>query len=136
MVFFPKRIFDLNSILDISLPDSRKKKRVVLFDELLKISSLRLYTFKEKGITCCSCAREGSHFRLQKTDRERIFHLGLWSDDGIEMTKDHIVPKSFGGYDHIDNMQTMCEECNVLKSNYVTEKDYQNGYFKKGDNNV
>lgn len=31
------------------------------------------------------------------------------------MTKDHIVPKSKGGPDKIENYQTMCTECNCIK---------------------
>jgi hypothetical protein len=33
------------------------------------------------------------------------------------MTKDHKQPKSKGGADHIDNMQTLCCTCNELKGN-------------------
>ena len=29
------------------------------------------------------------------------------------MTKDHIVPKSKGGADHLDNLETMCDQCNL-----------------------
>ena len=33
------------------------------------------------------------------------------------MTKDHIIPKSKGGKDILDNFQTMCFECNTKKGN-------------------
>lgn len=33
------------------------------------------------------------------------------------MTKDHITPKSKGGLDKIENMQTMCIVCNQEKGN-------------------
>ena len=39
----------------------------------------------------------------------------MFSEDGTMMTKDHIIPKSKGGPDCIDNFQTMCEECNKKK---------------------
>jgi len=33
------------------------------------------------------------------------------------MTVDHIVPKSKGGLRTLDNLQPMCENCNVKKGN-------------------
>ena len=40
------------------------------------------------------------------------------------MTKDHILPKKWGGKDDIDNMQTMCKDCNEAKgSQYNLEID-------------
>ena len=36
-------------------------------------------------------------------------------DDGIELTKDHIMPKSKGGSDELDNLQTLCGPCNFKK---------------------
>jgi hypothetical protein len=35
----------------------------------------------------------------------------------VQMTKDHIKPRSRGGKDHIGNMQTLCCRCNELKGN-------------------
>jgi 5-methylcytosine-specific restriction enzyme A len=35
------------------------------------------------------------------------------------MTRDHIIPKSKGGSDHLNNMQTMCTKCNNKKGNSI-----------------
>jgi 5-methylcytosine-specific restriction endonuclease McrA len=40
----------------------------------------------------------------------------------VLMTKDHIVPKSKGGKNHISNMQTMCCHCNSTKGNKSPEE--------------
>ena len=38
------------------------------------------------------------------------------------MTKDHILPKSRGGKNHISNMQTMCCRCNSKKGDKTPEQ--------------
>jgi hypothetical protein len=45
-------------------------------------------------------------------------HFNLYAmENGIEvlMTKDHILPVSHGGPEHLCNLQTMCMTCNLLK---------------------
>lgn len=84
--------------------------------------SLRFHTFK-KSIRCRNCGIEGKFFALERpvNHTEEQYHFNMYAvlENGQEllMTKDHIVPKSKGGKDHIDNMQTMCKVCNELKSN-------------------
>jgi len=87
-----------------------------LEEQLQRKESLRLRAFT-KSCTCVNCGRKGSTLRWQKAKRDRCssYHLGLWSDDNVQFTKDHIVPKSNGGTNHIDNIQTLCEICNVAK---------------------
>jgi len=92
--------------------------------DLIKISSLRLATFKYKGCKCIKCGTEGTYFFKEKHNRKgKIYHFNLYgiNAEGIEvlMTKDHIIPKSKGGKNYIDNMQTMCQYCNCEKGNKV-----------------
>jgi 5-methylcytosine-specific restriction endonuclease McrA len=46
-------------------------------------------------------------------------HLNLYhkarNGQLLLMTQDHIMPRSRGGADHIDNLQTMCSQCNCFK---------------------
>ena len=51
----------------------------------------------------------------------------------IQMTTDHIVPKSLGGTNQRTNLQTMCEICNHSKQNY-NNIDY-NKYYYNGETN-
>jgi 5-methylcytosine-specific restriction endonuclease McrA len=37
--------------------------------------------------------------------------------DGVTLHVDHIVPVSRGGLTLDDNLQTLCQECNLGKSN-------------------
>jgi len=101
-----------------------------------KLSSDRYELFLEKGITCTSCGIKGRYFalersipkkhkklKIEKRNRMEIYHFNLYAIDNngkeVLMTKDHIIPKSKGGRNHISNYQTMCYECNREKSNNV-----------------
>lgn len=85
--------------------------------------SLRYKTFIEKGYKCVCCGRTGAYYALEKSNGSKAMraHFNLYSDDDVLMTKDHIYPKSKGGRDCIENMQTMCSICNVKKGNHIPE---------------
>lgn len=71
-------------------------------------ASLSGYTFVRPGKwyavlardkwTCCSCGRSTRAH-------------------GVLLEVDHIVPRSKGGTDDLDNLQTLCKKCNLGKSN-------------------
>ena len=84
--------------------------------------SWRYRTFYQKGLKCACCNRVGSYFKLH-TDSKNIerAHFNLFAEDGTMMTKDHIIPKSKGGPDCIENFQTMCEECNKEKKDTMPD---------------
>ena len=86
-------------------------------------TSLRYKTFIEKGYMCVCCGRVGSYYALEKSkgSNQNRAHFNLYSDDDVLMTKDHILPKSKGGADCIENMQTMCAICNRAKGSTVPD---------------
>ena len=79
--------------------------------------SLRYMTFYQKGVKCVCCGKEGTHFKLCGEEGSNRRHFNLYADDGTLITKDHIIPASKGGPDHVANMQTMCTVCNSAKGN-------------------
>ena len=84
---------------------------------VVRLKSLRYETFK-KSLQCCCCGLEGEFFKLEMIEDDPAPHFNLYgvkNGKHIMFTKDHIVPKSKGGKDHISNMQTMCEPCNGFK---------------------
>lgn len=118
------------------VPDSdRGKVRIKLSGYMVKVSSQRLITFKRSpscvvcGITGDMLVLEFGGSRLPKPGdkNQGSPHLNFyakWDDSDIKllkgrksilMTKDHIVPRSKGGTDALDNYQTMCFRCNEFK---------------------
>lgn len=90
--------------------------------------SMRYATFYQKGCSCVVCGKTGTYFQLDPDEDggniENRRHFNLYAEDGTLMTKDHILPKKWGGDDVIDNFQTMCETCNMAKgSQYEMEID-------------
>lgn len=57
---------------------------------------------RRDGYCCVWCGRNG---------RDWCLHI------------DHIKPWSAGGSDRTDNLRTLCERCNLQRSNYVTSMD-------------
>jgi hypothetical protein len=72
---------------------------------------------------CPWCSLDGYTAQRRKTHQYVVPHLNLFAVDRaggmILMTKDHIYPKSKGGSDEIENMQTMCYRCNQYKADTV-----------------
>lgn len=85
----------------------------------------RLRVFYEKGIRCVYCGKEGKHL-IHARDRGGNRHIDLFTETFDLMTIDHILPKSKGGRDHIDNLQPMCQSCNSRKGdNYESYRVYK-----------
>jgi len=59
-------------------------------------ASLRHEVFVKDGFKCTDCGA---------TNKERTLHV------------DHIIPVSQGGGDELSNLQTLCDKCNLAKSN-------------------
>jgi len=91
---------------------------------MVRMTSQRYQLFASKGVTCVNCGVVGEFFGLEKSKYQEgdRCHFNLYGvKNGIEVmiTKDHIIPKSKGGNDHIDNYQVMCYECNKNKGSAI-----------------
>lgn len=75
----------------------------------------RLRVFYHKGTTCVTCGKIGTRL-IQGEGRGRN-HWDIYTDDLYPLTVDHIIPKSLGGSDDLDNLQPMCAGCNFKKGN-------------------
>ena len=90
---------------------------VVFRSHTVKMLSQRYRLFKRDGTTCVACNKIGTHFKLERHETSVRFHFNLYTDADELMTKDHIIAKSNGGPNTMENYQVMCEECNILKDN-------------------
>jgi hypothetical protein len=117
------------------LPDrhgQRGEYTGTFFGEKVGLGSVRYQLFKQKGVTCVHCGREGKIFILEKShERDVSPHFNLYAinnENGtfILMTKDHIIPKSKGGSLGLENLQVLCCKCNCKKGNKLEEELQQN----------
>jgi hypothetical protein len=80
-------------------------------------TSKRLKIFNRIGRTCVCCGIIATKIKKYKDRRNDQYFWSICTDDNIEMTVDHIKPKSLGGKNTIENYQPMCEPCNTKKGN-------------------
>lgn len=88
---------------DLMSPEWRKKKRPKGYEERKKMSQkLRYEVLRRDGFRCVLC--------------------GKTADDGIKLEVDHIKPVSKGGLTVLENLRTLCDECNGGKGSlYSTD---------------
>ena len=91
--------------------------------DLIKMDSQRYELFSKKGCKCVVCGLEGKYFAKERDRKCQTYHFNLYGineqGEEIMLTKDHIIPKSKGGANHISNYQTMCIVCNYAKGNKI-----------------
>ena len=121
--------YSIDEVFNLLGEDTLKETGKLIKSDSIEFNGYQIYkdswryrTFYQKGVRCACCGRIGTYFKL-KADSKNIerAHFNLFAEDGTLMTKDHIIPKSKGGPDCIENFQTMCEECNKKKRDIMPE---------------
>ena len=80
--------------------------------------------FYLRGTRCLKCGCKGTHFRVLP-DHSGVCpvkgELQLFTDDGMVMTKDHIIPVREQGPNHFKNYTPMCFKCNTARGHMPLE---------------
>jgi len=87
-------------------------------------------TCREKNLQmkCWTCGVEADRFILKQHRKEsnKTPVLELYAHTGaalVMMTRDHIIPVSLGGVNHVDNLRPACEPCNNKRKNSMTNAE-------------
>lgn len=62
---------------------------------------------------------DGMRYDVLKRDNFKCVLCGMSSKDGAILHVDHIIPISKGGKTEMNNLRTLCEKCNIGKSNKI-----------------
>lgn len=124
--------------------ENKKQRNLIeLNGDFISVNSVRLYTYKIHGVKCKFCGLEGTFFAKERQKSKTgnphgKWHLNLYAIDEnnyeIMITSDHIIPKSKGGSEQIENRQPLCMKCNLKKGNKMSDSALSEIIVKWCDN--
>jgi len=94
----------------------------------------RLKVFHLKGCKCVECGIEATQIALGEGKGKKAGkHWDVYTSDFYPLTVDHIIPKSRGGGEGLDNKQPMCYKCNQKKGSRLPGEENEPGF---GESNI
>jgi len=76
-------------------------------------------SFKSKSKRKRTGVPRGLRKEVFKRDGYKCVQCGASKEDGATLHVDHIIPVAKGGTDELDNLQTLCKDCNLNKSDVI-----------------
>ena len=115
-------VYKIEDVLPYAVEDKKSPNAQRSYQGgMVNMFSDRYKTFSTSGTKCVKCGLQGEFFALEKDYKATRYHFNLYGKDAdgrdLLFTKDHIVPISKGGRNHVSNYQTMCCKCNCEKAN-------------------
>ena len=96
----------------------------VTYSELLKRVEKRRLEYQDRRMANAAehaKVTRAIRYDVLRRDNFRCVRCGRGKEDGVKLHVDHIVPVSRGGKSVMDNLQTLCEDCNYGKGNKYKE---------------
>lgn len=84
-----------------------------------EIKVILMYNTPVKAKRKRSGVPRGIRHEVFKRDNYTCVECGARKEDGATLHVDHIIPVSKGGTDELDNLQTLCSDCNLNKSDVI-----------------
>lgn len=108
-----------------------RKTLIQVGEQWYKIKLRKELEVFRRNPKCATCPRSGVQFLLftrvsaqySKHFLDKHLNIQLVSSDLMMMNIDHIVPKSKGGSNELDNYQTMCFVCNTGKADFLPDTE-------------
>lgn len=103
-----------------SADEQFKKNCGFFYCDEKRCQDCEFYEFKENGKKIITKNRDPIDSRLRhecfKRDKYKCVECGKTTEE-TTLHADHILPVSQGGKDELNNLQTLCQACNLAKSN-------------------
>lgn len=114
-------LFGIETVFDMFLREHKKAKRE---RERERKREKRRQEYQDRRM-----ANDAEHAKVTRAMRYDVLRrdgfkcvrCGRGREDGVKLHVDHIVPVSRGGKSTMDNLQTLCEDCNCGKGNKYLE---------------
>lgn len=114
-------LFGIETVFDMFWREHKKAKRE---REREKKRDKRRQKYQDRRM-----ANDAEHAKVTRAlrydvlrrDGFKCVRCGRGREDGVKLHVDHIVPVSRGGKSTMDNLQTLCEDCNCGKGNKYLE---------------
>ena len=103
----------------------RSKSKTVYFDELAEYYDLwkKGKNYEVTSKVERKIMNNDLRYNVLKRDNFQCVICGASSKDGAKLHVDHIVPVSKGSKTVMSNLQTLCDRCNLGKSNKIDDVD-------------
>lgn len=131
MAYTSVQKYEVQYIVDLI---NANPSKTLLNGKMILVSGPRLKNFAQNGTDCICCGAKGSYFSLESNGGG--LHLNLYAlnkyGHPVLMTRDHIVLRSKGGPDVVENYSPMCVKCNNMRGSQYENlpeflMDYANG---------
>ena len=122
-ILYDKNVYNIsiNVIVSYTTPSGKntyKKNRIVGYQELcdLYMQWRNGKKYDETSKRERKYLTDKMRYDVLKRDDFKCQKCGITAKDGAKLHVDHIVPVSKGGKTTLSNLQTLCDRCNLGKS--------------------